>query len=190
MGFLTWWDKTLCHICAWSWFSATGLHTQVAPWDSSPPRSADRTVSAGRTTTDAQRNPLETLRTQEPRGCLGGEPSSFCLCLELILCHRATYLNNASRELDSQECIHTCEHRYDHHFSSKSWPKRDPPRAIRTQEPRISWGQDPSGFCTSDLTLYHISPYLNSSEREVVSKEYWHIGLQDGQDTVRDSKTN
>ena len=34
-------------------------------------RSADRPMSAGRLTTAAQRNPPRTLRTQEPRGCLG-----------------------------------------------------------------------------------------------------------------------
>jgi hypothetical protein len=34
-----------------------------------------------------------------------------------------------------------------HHLYSNSWPKRDSSRAIRTQEPRNSQGQDPSGFC-------------------------------------------
>jgi hypothetical protein len=75
------------------------------------------------------------------------EPSGFCLCLELILCHRVPYPNSARKELAYQELRQACEHRWDHHFSSNSWPQRDPPRAIRTQEPRINWGHDFSGFC-------------------------------------------
>jgi hypothetical protein len=136
----------------WSWSSATGLHTQIKP-----PRSADRPMSTGRTTTAAQRNLPRTLRTQELRSCVGQESSSFCLHLELILCHRATYTNTTRRELVSQECLHTCEHRWDHQFSSNSWPKRNPPRAIRTQELRISWGQNPSGFCLYPRTVPQLS---------------------------------
>ena len=64
---------------------------------------------------------------------------------ELILCHRAPYPNIVGRQVVSQECRHTCGHREDHHFSN-SWPKKDFPRAIRTQRPKKSWGQDPSGF--------------------------------------------
>ena len=29
---------------------------------------------------------------------------------------------------------------------SNSWPKKDPPRTIRTEEPRNGGGQGPSGF--------------------------------------------
>jgi hypothetical protein len=82
-----------------------GLHMQIVPGGSKPPRSVDRLVGPGRTTTTAQRNPPGTLRTQEPRGCLGQESSILCLCPELILCHRATYTNIIRRELVSQECL-------------------------------------------------------------------------------------
>jgi hypothetical protein len=44
---------------------------------SEPPRSVDRPVSTGRTTTAAQRNLSRTLRTQEKRNCLGQEGSIF-----------------------------------------------------------------------------------------------------------------
>jgi hypothetical protein len=44
---------------------------QIVPGGSEPPRSVYRTVSAGRTTTAAQRNLPRKLRTREPRGCLG-----------------------------------------------------------------------------------------------------------------------
>ena len=37
----------------------------------------DRPLSAGRTTTDAQRNPPRTLKTKEPRTCLGQQSSSL-----------------------------------------------------------------------------------------------------------------
>jgi hypothetical protein len=39
------------------------------------------------------------------------------------------------------------------------------------------------------LTLYYSSPYPNSSQRELVSQEYRHTGLQKGQARVRNSKT-
>jgi hypothetical protein len=29
----------------------------------------------------------------------------------------------------------------------KFLPKKDPHRAIRTKEPRVSWGEDPTGLC-------------------------------------------
>ena len=45
-------------------------------------------------------------------------------------------------------------------------------------------------FCTVELTLCHSSPYPNSSQKELVSQEYWYTGLQEGQATVRDRKTS
>jgi hypothetical protein len=39
------------------------------------------------------------------------EKSFHFLYPELILCHSTPYLNTARREMVSQECIHTCEHR-------------------------------------------------------------------------------
>lgn len=44
---------------------------------------------------------------------------------ELTLCHSSPYPNPAGRELVSQECWHTWEHRWNHHFCSNSWLKRD-----------------------------------------------------------------
>ena len=48
------------------------------------PRSADMPVSTGKTTT-SQKDPPETVRTQEMRSSLGQDPSGSCLCLDLIL---------------------------------------------------------------------------------------------------------
>ena len=104
-------------------------------------------MTADKTTTATKRDPPGTLRTQQLRSSMKQEPSGFPLCPELILCHSTTYANTARRGPVSPECQHPNEHRYDHHFYSNSWPKRDPLRAIRTEEPNISWGQDPSGFC-------------------------------------------
>lgn len=73
--------------------------------------------------------------------------SGLGLCRELTLCHSSPYPCPTRRELVSQECQQASEHRWDQHFCSNSWPKRNQPRAIRTQEPRNSQGQDPSGFC-------------------------------------------
>jgi hypothetical protein len=84
---------------------------QIVPGGNKPPKMPGTPVSAGRTTTAAQRNTLRTLRTQELRSCLGQEPSGLRLHPELIVYHRATYTNTARRELVSQECLHTCEHR-------------------------------------------------------------------------------
>ena len=104
-------------------------------------------MTADKTTTATKRDPPGTLRTQQLRSSMKQEPSGFPLCPELILCHSTTYANTARRGPVSPECQHPNEHRYDHHFCSNSWPKRDPLRAIRIQEPRISRGQYPSGYC-------------------------------------------
>ena len=89
---------------AWSPSSATGLHAQIVLGESKHPRGADRPVSAGKTTSAAQRNLPRTLRTQEPRGSLGLEPSGFCLKLEPFFCYKAPYTNRAEREQASQGC--------------------------------------------------------------------------------------
>ena len=104
--------------------------------------SRDRPVNAYGTTPAPQRNPPRILRTTEPRGCLGQEASYTCLHPEMILAHRATYTNTTRSELLSQECLHTCEYRKDQHFSSNSWTN-----GTSGKEPRIIWGQDPSGYC-------------------------------------------
>lgn len=98
-------------VSTYSRASATGLHIQIVPGGRETPRSANRTVSAGRTTTAAQRHLPGTLRTQEPRDCLGQESSGLHLYPELMLCHRAAYTNTTRRKLFSQDCIKTCEHR-------------------------------------------------------------------------------
>jgi hypothetical protein len=55
------------------------LQTQIVLRDSWPPRSADKPVSTGKTTTAAQRDPPGTLRTQELEEQPGKEPSGFSL---------------------------------------------------------------------------------------------------------------
>jgi hypothetical protein len=54
----------------------------------------------------------------------------------------------------SQEWWHICDHRLDHHFCMK-----DPPRAIRTREPRNSQGQNSSSFylCPRADPVPHLS---------------------------------
>jgi hypothetical protein len=50
--------------------------------------------------------------------------------------------------------------------------QRGPFGTLRTQEPRSSLGQDPSGFiCTLELTLHHSTLYPNTAWRELVSQE-------------------
>jgi hypothetical protein len=157
------WDESLLvPIFACSRSSSTGLHTHVASGGSKHLRSTEWPVSGGRTTTAVQRNLSGILRTQEPRSCLGQKCCSFLPHSELILCHRATYTNTTRRYLVSQECLQVKPA-----LLLNSWPKRDPPTAIRTQEPRTSWGQ--VSVCTPELTMYHSSPYPNSSWKEVVS---------------------
>ena len=53
--------------------------------------------------------------------------SSICLHPELILCHSSLYPNTAGRELVSQECRHTCEHREGYQFCSEgpAWSPQD-----------------------------------------------------------------
>ena len=58
-------------------FRSTKLHIQILPGESWSPRSANKPVSTGKTTTAAQKNLSVTLRTQEQRGGLGEEPSGF-----------------------------------------------------------------------------------------------------------------
>ena len=73
------------------------------------------------------------------------------------------------------------------------------PRGIHPgQKSRNTLGQDPQGthwdrilpvsVCTPLLTLCHSFPYPCSSQRELVSQEYWDIGLREEQATVRDIK--
>lgn len=53
-------------VCAWSWSCATVLNTQTPLGKNWPPTSVDKPVSAGKSTTPAQRYAPGTLRTQEP----------------------------------------------------------------------------------------------------------------------------
>jgi hypothetical protein len=120
-------------------------HTQIPPGESWSPRSADTPVSTGRTTS-ALSDPSRIHRAQDPRSSLGQDLSGFHLPLEQTLCHSSPYPDPSRREQVSQEYWHMWENRWDHHFYSNSWPKRDLCRAIRTQEPRNEQGQDLSGF--------------------------------------------
>jgi hypothetical protein len=88
-------------------YSAIGLHKQIVPAGSKPPRSADRSVSAGWITTPSHRSLHRSLRTKETRGGLGPNSSGLHLHTELILCHSSTYPNFSQRELVSQEYWHT-----------------------------------------------------------------------------------
>jgi hypothetical protein len=83
---------------------------QILLGESRSSSSADKPLSTGKTTTSAQRDPPRALKTQEPRSCLGQDPSGFGLPKEHILCHSAPYANTIGRELVSQECQHTYEH--------------------------------------------------------------------------------
>jgi hypothetical protein len=130
-------------------------------------------VSAGRTTTAAQRNPPGTLRTQESRGCLAQEPSSLHLCPELILCHRDTYIiNTVRRELVSQECLHICS-------TGKTTTSLQIPGPRGTLTESSGYRNQGSAWdrillisvCTPELTLYHSSPYPSSSLKELISQE-------------------
>jgi hypothetical protein len=92
-----------------SW--ARVLHTQILPGESRSQRSADMSMSTGKTTTSAPTDLPRDLRTQESRSSLGRDLSCFHLHPELILCHSTQYPYTTRRELVSQECQHSCEHR-------------------------------------------------------------------------------
>ena len=147
---------------------------------SKPPRRADRAVSAGRTTTGAQRNPSRNLGTQEQKSCLGEASSYFCLCPEQS--GPQSYIHKYNQERASLPGVPT-------YLQAQVIPQTSlqipGPRGI-LPEPSGHRNQESAGdriflvsVCTQELTLYHISPYLNSSRRELVSQEYLHKGLQD-----------
>jgi hypothetical protein len=95
-------------VCAWSRSSATELHTQIAPEESWPPRSADKPVSAGKITTSFQiLDPRGTL--PEPSGHRNQRSAGDRILLvsifipELTLYHSSSYLNSSRRKLVSHE---------------------------------------------------------------------------------------
>jgi hypothetical protein len=141
---------------------------------SKPPRSADRPLSAGKTTSAAQKNPRGTLRTQEPRAGLGQESSSLHLLPELILCHTELHAQIPAGDGCSSRSAHT----------PASTGKITTSFQIPGPRETLS---DPSGHrkqgsagnrillisvCIPEMTLYHSSPYPNFSRRELVSQEY------------------
>ena len=169
------------------------LDTQIAPGGSKPLRSVDRTVSVGRITTGAYRNPLRTLRThRNQEGGLGQNKSlQDSICTQSWSCATELHIQIPPGE---------------------SWFPRSAYTPVSTGKATISLQipgprgtlTEPSGqrnqrsagdriflvsACTSELTLYHSSPHPNSSWRELVSQEYLHTGLQEGQAKVRDNKT-
>jgi hypothetical protein len=163
-------------ICNWSWPCAKALHTRVLLGESWSPRSTDIPMNTGRLQLLLQGTwPEPPGHRNQPRNSLGQDPFGFHLHLELTLCHSTLYPNFSPRELVSQECWHTWEHRWSHHFCSNVWPKQDLPRAIRMQEPRNSQVQDPYSFYLRP-GADHSSPYPNSSQRVVVSQKCWHTG--------------
>jgi hypothetical protein len=92
--------------------------------------------------------------------------SGFCLSPELILCHSVPHTNTSRRELVFQECRHASEH-----SKTTTSAQISGPRGTSTE-----WsGHGNQGtvgdrilqvsICTSELTMWHSSWYLNSSQR-------------------------
>ena len=74
------------------------------------------------------------------------------------MCHRATYTNTARRELVSQECLHTCEHRMDKSQSETA-------RSANTRDSQMSKGKHKS-------ISNRNQDYLSSSEPTTVNPGY------------------
>jgi hypothetical protein len=69
--------------------------------------------------------------------------------------------------------------------------QRNLPWTLRTQQPRGGLGQGSSRlYLCWELIRCHRTTYLNSSQRELVSQEYWHTSLEEGHSKVRDSNTS
>ena len=97
-------SQDVVSVCTQTQSCATAGHTQIPPGKSWSLKSADMSVSTGKTSTSAERDLPGTLRTQEQRSSLGQDPSGSHLCWKLILCHSAPYTNTARGKLVSQEC--------------------------------------------------------------------------------------
>lgn len=121
-------------------------------------------------------NPVSSLNIWVQLLC---ESSGFHLCPELTLC----------------QVLHT------QIPPEKSWsPRRaDTPEstsetstsALRTWRPQDTRIRNDPGIGSFQFpSVLQSSPYSNSSQKELVSQEYRQTGLQEGQATVRDSKTS
>ena len=89
---------------------ATALHTQILSGESWSPRSANRPVSTGKTTTLQIPGPRETHPEPSGHGNQGTPRDRilpvFVCAPELTLCHSSPYPNSSQRELVYQEYWH------------------------------------------------------------------------------------
>jgi hypothetical protein len=145
-------------------FHLPGLHTQIEPGRSRPPRGVDRPVSAGRATTAAQRNPPGTLRTQKPRdGWNGSLLISICTQKWSCTTEPHTQIPLGERRSPMRAYTPTSTGKT---TTSLQIPG---PRATLTE----SSGHRNQGsarnmillvsICTPELTLYHSSRSINYS---------------------------
>lgn len=112
------------------------------------PRSADKPVSTGMTTTSPQRDPPRDLRTQELRSSLGQDPSGFCLSQEPIMWHSGHIIPKYFHERAGLPGLMT-------HLWAKERPpfllkflaQEEPAQSHQDTKPRNSQGQDHSSFC-------------------------------------------
>lgn len=95
-----------------------------------------------------QRPEIVWNRTLPVSACTWNWPNSTALCT----------LITWGRKLGFQNCRHSKEIGRDHHYCSHSWPKRNLPRVLWTQEPRSSQGEDNSSVC--------LLPELKDSQQE------------------------
>ena len=135
--------------------SSTEFHTQIAPGETYPPRTADKPMSAGKTTTAAQRKP-----TQNPQDT-GKEGGPGTGALQFPSVPRAdpepqSYKHNCCQERTGLPGV-----------STNLWAQVRPAllfRFLAQKEP--SWSHQYTGtkdqlgtsVCTSELTLYHSYP--------------------------------
>jgi hypothetical protein len=87
---------------------STGIHAQIVPGESWSPRSADTTVSTGKTTTSIQiPGPRGTLSEPSPQKNQGTAGDRILLVSvfpqDLTLYHSSPYINSFQRKLVSQE---------------------------------------------------------------------------------------
>ena len=156
-------------VSACSRSSATGLHTQITPGGSEPPRCMDRPVYADRTTTPTQRNLPGTLKTQDLRGGLEWEPRSDPVPQNFIY-------NNAR---NSPMKIWFPMSAYRPMSTGKATTSLQIPGPRGTlPEPSGHRNQGSSGHrillvsvCTPEMSLYHRSPHRNTFRGEPVSQK-------------------
>jgi hypothetical protein len=153
--------------------------------------SADKSVSAGKTITAAQRKPHSSLCKQERRRCLGQWPSSFHLLLDLILCHRATYKNTTRKNtvLPGAQRSLWAQVRPAHFFKFLEQAGHSQSHQDTRTKDQIGTGSfwllsAPQSWTCATVLHIKILPRKNLSPRNT------DTALKEGQTTVRDSKTS